>query len=62
MKCKLYDHLEKELTGIRERSAQLSMAGDLTDQEVRLLAEEECDAIMRLTDHRSEHRCKRPGE
>jgi hypothetical protein len=62
MKCRVYDQLENELTGIRERRTQLSMAGDLTDGEVQQLAKEESEAIMRLTDHRSEHGCKRPGE
>ena len=62
MKCKVYDQLESELTRIRERGTQLSMAGDLTDEKVQQLAEEESEAIMRLTDHRSEHGCKRPGE
>jgi len=38
------------------------MAGDLTDEKAQQLAEEESEAIMLLTDHRSEHECKRPGE
>jgi len=62
MECKVYDQLESDLMRIRERGTQLSMAGDLTEDEVQQVADEESEAIMRLTDHRSEHGCKRPGE
>jgi len=62
VECEIYDRLEKELIRIRERGTQLSMDRELTDKEVQQLVEEESDAIMRLTDHRSEHGCKRPGE
>jgi len=62
MNCLTYDRLENDLASIREQRTQLSMTGKLTDQMLRQLAESEEQAVIRLTDHRAEHKCKKPGE
>ena len=62
MECPIYEQLEKELIKARDQRTRLSMTGSLTDTMAQRLAEAEEEAILRLTDHRSEHRCKRPGE
>ena len=62
MECAEYDRLEYELIEIREQRDRMLFRGDLTDEIVREITEAERPAIIRLTDHRSEHRCKNAGE
>jgi len=62
MECAEYDRLESELMEIRERRNQLLFKGEPTDRVGGEIAQAEQLAIMRLSDHRSEHKCKNPGE
>ena len=62
MECPIYDRLEDELVKIRDQRTQLSMTGSLTAETAQQFAEAEEQAILRLTDHRAEHGCKRAGE
>jgi hypothetical protein len=62
MECEIYDRLEGDLIRIREITTQLAMNGGLTGEKAQQLAQMEREAVDRLTDHRAEHGCKRPGE
>ena len=62
MECEERDRLELTMMAIRERGAQLAIAGKMTEELVRDQAAHEAEAIQALTDHTAEHGCRGLGE